>query len=1198
FGLSVEDLLENDFDFDGDALRVVSVDEFTEFGAKVELRKFTGNSIVDNEQEGDDKETTTFEQVVFLDQNDVYGSLGASDIVSDTFTYTIEDETGLQATATVEIVVLGDNDGPQLFIEDEYSVEEGFDDVIFAAFAGDVENDAITYSLAGEDASFFTINAQTGDISFVTPPTLLCDIELCLKDGLFLTDGTGQGEAAVVNYEGGHGDDEECSETFDITVIASDGRDTDSQDVTITVTEAPEPVPAAVRINEFHYDNAGTDEGEFVEIRAIEGTDVTGHFVELVNGSNGTVYDTLNLSSATKTTDNGFDYYVFDLPTNGLQNGAPDGIALGNADGLIEFVSYEGDFAATAGVANGVQSTDIGEQESNSTPTGTSVQRNPFGDDWFVVNGLNSKGNLNFLQVTIGDAEEAIVAPAPNARINEFHYDNSGTDEGEFIEVRTEKGADVHDMFVQLYNGSNGNTYGSQLALPGAHVASDDEFDYYVLKLPSNGIQNGSPDGIALVDDGTVIEFLSYEGSFMANNGPAVGMTSMDIGVAEPGSTPVGFSLQRNDDGSWREAEPNTEGAANTPPPEVAQNLLISEIQGEGSTSDFEGELVTVTAIVVGDFQNGDADDDRNLNGFFLQEELVDSDGNDLTSEGIFVFDGNVEFGEDVNIGDRVTVQGRVEERFGKTEIAADRVHVLTPDAIADINTMAATINLDAAQADDNNQPDLEAFESMLVTIEDTLTINEMFNLDRFNEIRLTAGERPKQFTQENEPDVAGFKAHLAEIGSDQIVFDDGLTVQNAPIFKEADLNGDGVFDTSDDFNMGDTITGLTGVLDFAFGDYRVRSAEDDVNQFENTAVRDISVPDVGGELTVVSFNVLNFFTTLDEPGNPGSGPNNLGPRGADNKEEFDRQLDKLVTALLEMDADIFGLVELENEFGGDQNGDGQFAIGRLVDELNAEVGSITYAYVDPGRPFVDTGDAISVGMIYKPDSVTVNYGSVEILDDADLPGLGLGDLLTDGGVFDGPSTNRAPLAATFTDNGSGEDFTVAVTHMKSKGGNGNGGDEDIGDGAGAFNETRTEGVEALKAWLDEIGDKDDGETGDILALGDFNAYAKEDPIDAMLAGGYINLEETFDPGSTTFVFDGQTGTLDYAFANTEISNYVTGAKAWQVNSSEPDAIDYNLDFGRDKTIFDGEVPFRNSDHDPILIGLDFTPTDDAALFV
>src|SRR5690606_16008446 len=133
--------------------------------------------------------------------------------------------------------------------------------------------------------------------------------------------------------------------------------------------------------------------------------------------------------------------------------------------------------------------------------------------------------------------------------INEFHYDNVGTDEGEFVEVAGPGGLDLANYILYLYNGSDGTVY-NQVSLSGVLPFSNCGVGFSVMEFPVNGIQNGSPDGFALVfDDGntvSVVEFISYEGSFLATNGPANGMLSTDVGVEEGTSTPVGFSLQRS----------------------------------------------------------------------------------------------------------------------------------------------------------------------------------------------------------------------------------------------------------------------------------------------------------------------------------------------------------------------------------------------------------------------------------------------------------------------------------------------------------------------------------------------------------------------------------------------------------------------------------------------------------------------------
>ncbi len=176
---------------------------------------------------------------------------------------------------------------------------------------------------------------------------------------------------------------------------------------------------------------------------------------------------------------------------------------------------------------------------------------------------------------------------------NEFHYDNSGTDAGEFIEIANPLGIDLTGWTVVLYNGSGGVTYGPVIALSGTAK-------FFVASLPANGLQNGSPDGFALIDPmGAVVQFLSYEGSFLATNGPATGLMSTDIGVSEPDTTPLGFSLQLTGTGTtygdftWSAAAASTSGGANTGQvfPSAAQpgQLSISDAsiaEGNGGTTD------------------------------------------------------------------------------------------------------------------------------------------------------------------------------------------------------------------------------------------------------------------------------------------------------------------------------------------------------------------------------------------------------------------------------------------------------------------------------------------------------------------------------------------------------------------------------------------------------------------------------------
>jgi predicted extracellular nuclease len=160
-------------------------------------------------------------------------------------------------------------------------------------------------------------------------------------------------------------------------------------------------------------------------------------------------------------------------------------------------------------------------------------------------------------------------AAAISVFINEIHYDNAGTDAGEAIEIAGPAGTNLSGWSLVLYNGAGGASYNT-LALTGIIPDQQAGFGTLHFTYPVNGIQNGSPDGIALVNGATVVQFLSYEGTFTAVGGPANGMLSTDIGVSEDGSEPVGQSLRLSgtgqfyEDFTWNAPAAATFGAINT----------------------------------------------------------------------------------------------------------------------------------------------------------------------------------------------------------------------------------------------------------------------------------------------------------------------------------------------------------------------------------------------------------------------------------------------------------------------------------------------------------------------------------------------------------------------------------------------------------------------------------------------------------
>ncbi len=200
-------------------------------------------------------------------------------------------------------------------------------------------------------------------------------------------------------------------------------------------------------------------------------------------------------------------------------------------------------------------------------------------DTMYIDTAVNNGSTYQYHIKAVDDAGQASdassavnaspqAAPSSNhVWINEFHYDNVSTDQGEFIEVAGSAGTDLSGWSLVLYNGSNSSTY-KTVMLDGLLPNQSNGFGTLTYDMV---IQNGSPDGMALINpQGEVVEFLSYEGVLTASNGPASGMTSVNVGVSESNNTPVGHSLQRGGQGNqaedfyWQSARAETYGYLNS----------------------------------------------------------------------------------------------------------------------------------------------------------------------------------------------------------------------------------------------------------------------------------------------------------------------------------------------------------------------------------------------------------------------------------------------------------------------------------------------------------------------------------------------------------------------------------------------------------------------------------------------------------
>ena len=574
----------------------------------------------------------------------------------------------------------------------------------------------------------------------------------------------------------------------------------------------------------------------------------------------------------------------------------------------------------------------------------------------------------------------------------------------------------------------------------------------------------------------------------------------------------------------------------------VAGQLTIPQIQGSEPKSAYNNSVQTTQGVVTALVGSG----------FFIQDQ--NGDGNPATSDGIFVFGSSA----GVAVGDLVRITGTVTEY---TPSGATRSYTEFKD-IGAVTKLASGIGI--APTNVEMPADLARFEGMLVRFTTPLTVNGNAYLGERGELTLSAGRREIP-TNRYVPGSAEARAQAAANAANIVVLDDGIFTTPATIPY---LFADGTV------RSGDTVDDLTGVLDFGAiggGGAAFKLQPTEAPRFSRTNERIPSPQVAAGNVRVASANVLNFFTTFTDGTDAwnrtgqgctiGSTTSRSNCRGADNLAEFIRQRDKIVNSLVAINADVVGLMEIQN------NGD--IAVGYLVDQLNGRMGAGTYAVVP--KPAATGTDAIRVAMIYKPGVVSL-----------------AGSVLSDGDAIN----NRAPIAQAFKAANGGK-FSLVVNHLKSKGGCGGstGGNADSGDGQGCWTATRVQQAERLRDYfLPQV--KAAANDADVLLVGDMNAYGMEDPIRVLNAAGYENQIERFvRPTGTpySYVFGGESGYLDHALASTSLAAQVAGVTEWHNNADEPEAIDYNLgDTAQDPYVSN---PYRASDHDPVVVSLNLEAT-------
>lgn len=581
----------------------------------------------------------------------------------------------------------------------------------------------------------------------------------------------------------------------------------------------------------------------------------------------------------------------------------------------------------------------------------------------------------------------------------------------------------------------------------------------------------------------------------------------------------------------------------------AAATHTIAQVQGTGAASPLPSNTpVTVDGIVTADHRVG------GFGGIVVQTPGVggDVDPSPGASDGIFVFLGaNAAAG--IAIGDQVTVSGLAGERNGQTQINA---------SAGSVALVAAGVGLPAPVAlPDTLRGDArEPFEGMLVAPSGSYALSSSHNLFSFGELWLNAGEAAAVKSTELVGPGAEADAITAANKAARVLVDDGYSVR----VTDASHNGEQPYFTADTVvRNGDTaVFPAAGmVLGYGFNEWRlqpqlpVTDASDAAGKVSFTPVnlRADAPPEVGGDVKLASFNVFNYFTTLSSV--------NSAARGAETQEEFDIQKSKIVAAINGLDADVVALMEIENSVKLGTPADIDAALNDLVAGLNAAAGSELWAAVPTPTALNDAAitDFITSAIIYKKDAVTPVGASKTVIDET---------------VWD---IAREPIAQTFTF--EGKTITVVANHFKSKSSpGGTPAPPEPADGQGFFNAERTEQAQSLLAFSQQL--QAESGSGDVFLIGDFNAYAHEDPINVFTAAGWTDVVPTHAAGQYTYTFNGELGSLDHVLASPSVAPTVTGAGVWSINS--PEWSDRGYAYGATEA----GTPFRSSDHDPIVVGV------------
>lgn len=665
-----------------------------------------------------------------------------------------------------------------------------------------------------------------------------------------------------------------------------------------------------------------------------------------------------------------------------------------------------------------------------------------------------------------------------------------------------------------------------------------------------------------------VVDFVGYGApNDYAGTGPAPTM-SVSTSVARTGHVNTASNAA-----DFTAGTPTPLGGGLVAPEEPVdpeEPVTIAEIQGTGGASPLVGTTVTTTGVVTAAYPTG------GRSGYVIQTAGTGGPlGTRTGSDAVFVYSPATV--ASVETDDVVQVTGAVSERFGQTQLTvAATADLKVLDEPGTVEPLTGTWPATAAAR--------EAIESMLFLPTGDVTVSNTYSTNQYGEVGLATGTQPLlQWTEvADAQDAAAIQAVKDDNAARGVVLDDGATTN----FLSAANQGlePSYVSLTEPVRVGAAVTFDEPVVVSYLNDTwkldptaPVSGTAGSPASFENT--RTPAPEAVGGDVTVASFNVLNYFTTLgtatascvaykDRAGDGVTVDEGCNQRGAWDAQDLQRQQDKIVAAINALDADVVGLLEIENSLKVD--GVPDEALATLVGALNAAAGETRWAYVPSSGelPVVGEQDVITNAIIYQPAAVERRG-----------PSRALGTLSTGNEPF---GNAREPIAQAFEPVAGGEPLLVVVNHFKSKGSAGPlPGDADTGDGQGASNASRVAQATALRDWVPTI----QGGVESVALVGDFNSYTQEDPLQVLYAAGYADATEELAPGEYSYSFSGLAGSLDHVLLNEAALDRATGADVWEINSPESIALEYSR-YNYHGALYYAPDAYRSSDHDPVVVGL------------